>query len=139
MSTFEVVTCANKLLNPQNGYLNFGIFEGNLFCRGSIWPPSPFPLHISRKTNLISIQLYTIIKQSEKIKNLWYFLKICNIYMETPVPEPLLNCNFIKKETLAQDFSCGFYKIFRNRLFTEHLWMTASTLQQLLASYFAII
>ena len=35
-------------------------------------------------------------------------------------------CNFIKKETLAQVFSCEFYEIFKNALFTEHLWATAS-------------
>ena len=34
--------------------------------------------------------------------------------------------NFIKKETLAQVFSCEFCKIFKNFLFTEHLWATAS-------------
>ena len=50
-----------------------------------------------------------------------------------------LSCNFIKKETLAQGFSCEFCKIFKNTFFTEHLWMTASILQQLLALYFAII
>ena len=36
-----------------------------------------------------------------------------------------LSCNFIKKETLAQGFSCMFCKIFKNIFFTEHLWMTA--------------
>ena len=29
-------------------------------------------------------------------------------------------CNFIKKETLAQAFSCGFCKIFKNTFFIEH-------------------
>ena len=40
----------------------------------------------------------------------------------------LLNsaCNFIKKETLSQVFSCEFCKIFKNTLFTEHLRTTAS-------------
>ena len=33
--------------------------------------------------------------------------------------------NFIKKETLAQVFSCEFYEIFKNAFFTEHLWTTA--------------
>ena len=33
-------------------------------------------------------------------------------------------CNFIKKETLAQVFSCEFCKIFKNTFFTEHLcWL----------------
>ena len=35
-------------------------------------------------------------------------------------------CNFIKKETLAQVFSCEFCEISKNNFFTEHLWATAS-------------
>ena len=35
-------------------------------------------------------------------------------------------CNFIKKETVAQVFSCEFCEIFKNAFFTEHLWTTAS-------------
>ena len=50
-----------------------------------------------------------------------------------------LSCNFIKKETLAHGFSCEFCKIFKNTFFTEHLWITASILQQLLALYYAIM
>ena len=34
-------------------------------------------------------------------------------------------CNFIKKEALAQVFSCEFCKISKNTFFTEHLWATA--------------
>ena len=34
--------------------------------------------------------------------------------------------NFIKKETLAQMFSCEFCEISKNIFFTEHLWTTAS-------------
>ena len=34
-------------------------------------------------------------------------------------------CNFIKKETLAQVFSCEFCEISKNTFFTEHIWMTA--------------
>ena len=44
-----------------------------------------------------------------------------------------LSCNFIKNKTLAQRFSCGFCKIFKNTFFTEHLW------RELLALYFVII
>ena len=33
---------------------------------------------------------------------------------------------FIKKETLAQVFSCEFNEISKNTFFTEHLWVTAS-------------
>ena len=35
-------------------------------------------------------------------------------------------CNFIKKETLAQVFSCEFCDISKNTFFTEHIWATAS-------------
>ena len=34
--------------------------------------------------------------------------------------------SFIKKETLAQVFSCKFCEISKNTFFTEHLWTTAS-------------
>ena len=37
-------------------------------------------------------------------------------------------CNFIKKETLAQEFSCAFCEIFKNIFFTEHLWVTGRLL-----------
>ena len=35
-------------------------------------------------------------------------------------------CNFIKKEALAQVVSCEFCEIFKNTIFTEHFWTTAS-------------
>ena len=35
-------------------------------------------------------------------------------------------CNFIKKETLAQLFSCEFCELSRNTFFTEHVWTAAS-------------
>ena len=34
--------------------------------------------------------------------------------------------NFVKKDTLAQVFSCEFCEISKNTFFTEHLWETAS-------------
>ena len=34
--------------------------------------------------------------------------------------------NFIKKETLAQVFSCEFWEIFKKTVFTEHLLTTIS-------------
>ena len=37
-------------------------------------------------------------------------------------------CNFIKKENLAQVFSCEFCEISKNTFFIEHLWKTASYL-----------
>ena len=38
-------------------------------------------------------------------------------------------CHFIKKETVAQMFSCEFCEIFKNTFFTEHLWTTLSRLE----------
>ena len=40
-------------------------------------------------------------------------------------------CNFIKKETQAQMFSCELCEIFNNTFFTEHLWTTASDFQEI--------
>ena len=37
-----------------------------------------------------------------------------------------LSCNFIKKETLTQTFSCGFCEIFESTFFTEPLCATVS-------------
>ena len=43
-----------------------------------------------------------------------------------------LVCNFIKKETLAQVFSCKFCEMVKNTFFTEHLWMAAPVKNQML-------
>ena len=43
----------------------------------------------------------------------------------TEEPRPK-SCNFIKKEALAQVFSCKFCEILKNTFFTEQLWMIAS-------------
>ena len=37
-------------------------------------------------------------------------------------------CNFIKKETMAQVFSCEFCKISKNTFFIEHFWRTVFVL-----------
>ena len=42
------------------------------------------------------------------------FLEISQNSQESPVPESLFFCNFIKKETLAKVFSCGFCQISKN-------------------------
>ena len=34
-------------------------------------------------------------------------------------------CNFTKKETLAQVFSCEFCESFKNTFLAEHIWVTA--------------
>ena len=45
------------------------------------------------------------------------------------------SCNFIKKETLTQVFSCEFCENSKNTFFTEHLRTTASQLWQNLSSH----
>ena len=52
--------------------------------------------------------------------------KFRKIHRKTPVSPVPQACNFIKKETLAQVFSCEFCEIFKNTIFTEHLRTTAS-------------
>ena len=50
-------------------------------------------------------------------------------YIPTRIPKTLFTLpkiKFIKKETLAQVFSCEFCEITKNTFFTEHLWTTAS-------------
>ena len=47
--------------------------------------------------------------------------------------------NFITKETLAQLFSCEFCEISKNTFFTEHLWATASLLQQFSRRYLKLV
>ena len=67
-----------------------------------------------KQFNLISWNSYKIFKkETSTIKKKWIQKK----------PEA---CNFIKKETLAQVFSCEFWEISENTFFTEHLWTTAS-------------
>ena len=54
-------------------------------------------------------------------------LKCYKIHRKTHAPEPPAY-NFIKKETLAQVFSCEFCEISKNTFPTEHLWATASVI-----------
>ena len=47
------------------------------------------------------------------------------IYSQENISARPQACNFIKKEILAQVFSCEFYEISKNIFFTEHLSATA--------------
>ena len=40
------------------------------------------------------------------------------------------SCSIIKKEALAQVFSCTFYEISKSTFITEHLWATASNVNK---------
>ena len=50
------------------------------------------------------------------------------VIVKLGVPEAAIGgfCNFIKKETPTQVFSCEFCEISKNTFFTEHLPVTAS-------------
>ena len=48
---------------------------------------------------------------------------LCQILIQNKV------ATLLKKGTLAQVFSCEFYKISKNTFFTEHFWTNASILQ----------
>ena len=71
------------------------------------------------------------------------FLKISQNTQKTPVSESssLIKlqaqaCNFIKKETQAQVFSCEFCEIFKNSLFYRTPPVAASSFSQLILSIF---
>ena len=56
----------------------------------------------------------------------------CSFFLMAPIMESLLNkvaslqaCNFIKKRTPTQVFSCGVCKVFKNTYFEEYLRTTA--------------
>ena len=55
----------------------------------------------------------------------WVYEEKCNLEKQSTQPKA---CNFIKKETLAQVFSCEYCEISKNTFFTEHLWTTDSEL-----------
>ena len=87
-----------------------------------------------RELVLILLQAATECVLCKKV-----FLKSFAIFTGKHLCQSLfVSCNFIKKDTLAQAFFCEFCKIFKRSIFTEHIWMTASILRQLLALYFAI-
>ena len=44
-------------------------------------------------------------------------------------------CNFIKKETVAQVFSCEFCEISKSTYFTVHVWMTAPVFSPCLTGF----
>ena len=70
--------------------------------------------------------------QTEK-RRYWKFRKI---HKKAPVSESFFKVanvarNFIKKETLAQVFSCEFYEVSKNTYFIEHRRTTAPEMKKL--------
>ena len=80
-------------------------------------------------SSMTLIFMQTCIFRQSEISLLYYFLfcyckftgkhQCQSIFLIQP-------SNFVKKESLAQLFSCEFCKISKNTFFTEHLYVTAS-------------
>ena len=96
-----VLLCSKVYLfgYKKNAFLSFKISD---FC--SLWVSyrSSYPKVFCKKSVLRNFAKFTG-------KHLCHSL-LC---LSPPVPQPQA-CNFIKRETLAQVFSCEFYKIFKN-------------------------
>ena len=56
---------------------------------------------------------------------LLFVLKWFDPILSHPIAKPQV-CNFIKKETLEQVFSCEFCGIYKNTFFAERLWANGS-------------
>ena len=76
--------------------------------------------------------VYHKIDVKEELQLLQQLVDVYSVtssYFQKQPPEVFCMCqslNFIKKESLAQVFSCEFYEISKNTFFTEHLRTTAS-------------
>ena len=66
---------------------------------------------------MLNSKCFKILYQYE-----WKFSPLLHLILVLP----LKACNFIKKEYLAQVFSCEFCEISKNTFITEHLQATAS-------------
>ena len=104
---------------------NFNII---LVLKDGFWPRS----HLFLKGWLLNCLQKQPPEVFCKKRWLWKFRKI---HRKTPAPGSLsliklqaLPATLLKKETLAQVFSCEFCEISKNTFFTEHLWATASVL-----------
>ena len=75
-----------------------------------------------------SLRVYSYRSRRPEVFLRKVFLKISQNFQEKPVPETLFNKKyFIKKESLAQVFSCKFYEIAKNTFFYRTPPVTAST------------
>ena len=118
----------NKKAWISTVYRNYVVHTG----KGDLYPHQsnvPFlkipPFYGSANSAPITITITTTLNLLTKLtikrchqNNTYYY----NIELKT-WPEV---CNFIKKETLTQVFSCECCEISKNTFFTEHLWTTVS-------------
>ena len=74
------------------------------------------------KNNVVSYHSETVV-QGCSVKKV--FLEISQISQENSLPSFSIKnkaCNFIKRGTLAYEFSCEFCQISKNTFFVKHLW-----------------
>ena len=71
-------------------------------------------------TNSLYLSVLVKVRSSHR----WCSMK--KLFLNIPQNSQESNCARVKKETLAQVFSCEFCEIFKNTFFIEHLRTTAS-------------
>ena len=67
--------------------------------------------------------------QGNQSKSLFQSLSLCQSLFFNKVAA-CKACKFIKKETLAQVFSCDFVKFLRTPFYAEYLWVAASVIHR---------
>ena len=82
-------------------------------------------LHCPKQEQFTSPLTKTAFRKSKRFTKFLFTYQEINRSSHTKVS--VKRCSqkeylFIKKESLAQMFSCGFYEISKNTFFTEHLW-----------------
>ena len=123
LSDSSIYSTVDKM-EPNNSLINIFIYKLPLLKLFYIF-------YLSLLFYLIFITHFTLVTSSfGEFFNIlsWNQEVILNNVTEAAIQRCSIEigCNFIKKETLAQVFSCEFCEIFRNTFFTEHLWTTAS-------------
>ena len=98
-------------------------------------PPSRFFIFATRKLWNYLVQVFLVGFSSFLLSDYYQrcsvkkvFLEILQNSQENTCATLLIKlqpCNFIKKESLAQVFSCKFCEVSKNTFFSEHLWPTA--------------
>ena len=79
---------------------------------------------ITNVKNNLTIEIMKNILQMQNCSN--NLTSEANYFVSQTVKITYHRLNSIKKETLAQVFSCEFCEISKKTFFTEHLWKTAS-------------
>ena len=104
----------SELIKFQNGFSVF-LSQSKIFRRQPrhlIVFITGFPSYRSSRPVVFCKMVFLKISQNSHEKT----------YARVSFLIKLQACNFIKKETLAQMFSCEFCEVVKNTFFIEHLW-----------------